>query len=83
MARHEKLLASFEEVNIPGAPKVPLAAPVRPDWGKPLSWYGFLAPPGMQEPPLMRLYGEMAKALNAPERNRGLRADHQGGRSRA
>jgi tripartite-type tricarboxylate transporter receptor subunit TctC len=62
-----KILAVLEPERFAGLPQTPSMSEIIPAFRKPSSWFGFLGPPGLPAPIVMRLNGEIGKALNAPD----------------
>ncbi|MFM9969665.1 MAG: Bug family tripartite tricarboxylate transporter substrate binding protein [Burkholderiales bacterium] len=62
-----KVMASMENMRLPGAPNAPSLAEFIPGYEKLPSFFSFHGPGGMPRPILMRIHGELLKALNLPE----------------
>jgi tripartite-type tricarboxylate transporter receptor subunit TctC len=62
-----RALAVLEPKRFPGEPDVPTVAETIPGFKAPMSWFGFFAPPGVPQPIVERLNGEINKALDVPE----------------
>ena len=62
-----KLLAIVGDKRYGPMPQVPALSEAVPGYRKPSVWTGFLGPAGMQRTVLMRLNGEIRKALQAPD----------------
>jgi tripartite-type tricarboxylate transporter receptor subunit TctC len=64
---HVKILAVLEPTRFGKLPDIRSMTEIVPTFRKPSSWFGFFGPPGLPAPILMRLNGEIGKALNAPD----------------
>jgi tripartite-type tricarboxylate transporter receptor subunit TctC len=62
-----KLLAWASSQRFSAYPNVPTITEVLPNFEAPPSWFGMFGPANMPRPVLMRLNGDMVKALNVPE----------------
>jgi tripartite-type tricarboxylate transporter receptor subunit TctC len=62
-----RVLAVMESKRLADSPDLPTVSEVLPQFRAPLSWFGFFGPPGMPQPVVERLNGEITRALDAPE----------------
>jgi len=62
-----KILAVLEPERFSKMKDVPSMSEIIPAFRKPSSWFGFFGPPGLPQPIVDRLNGEMMKALKAPD----------------
>jgi tripartite-type tricarboxylate transporter receptor subunit TctC len=60
-------LAVMEPKRYSGAPDIPAISEVLPAFRAPLSWFGLFGPPGMPQPVVEKLHGEISKALSSTE----------------
>ena len=62
-----KVLAVTRPKRYDGAPDIPTVGEALPGFNMPVAFFGFFGPPGLPQPVLSRLSGEIGKAMEAPE----------------
>jgi tripartite-type tricarboxylate transporter receptor subunit TctC len=62
-----RLLAVTSPKRYPLLPDVPTIVEGLPGYEPIITWFAFFGPAGLARPIVMRLHGEIAKVLNAPE----------------
>ena len=68
-----RVLAVLEPTRVAGAPNLPAIREVLPAFNAPQSWFGFFGPPGMPQPIVEKLNGEIGKALKSTEISEKIR----------
>ena len=68
-----KMLAVLEPQRYAGAPEIPTVGEVLPGFTPPMSWFGFFGPAEVPDPIVVKLNGEIGKALASPEVSAKLR----------
>jgi tripartite-type tricarboxylate transporter receptor subunit TctC len=69
-----RMLAVLEPQRYAGAPDIPTISEELPGFNAPLSWFGFFGPAELPQPIVVRLNGEVSKALQTPEVSSKLQA---------
>lgn len=62
-----RALALIDPKRNPALPDVPAMSEILPGYSMPESWFAFFGPAGMQQPVVMRLNAEIARAFASPE----------------
>lgn len=62
-----RALALIDPKRNPALPEVPAMSEILPGYSMPESWFAFFGPAGMQQPVVMRLNAEIARAFVAPD----------------
>ncbi len=69
-----KVLAVMDPQRYPSAPDTPAIKEVLPRFNAPPTWFGFFGPPGLPQPIVQKLNGEINNALTSAEINSRVRS---------
>ncbi len=69
-----RVLAVMEPKRYASAPGIPAISEVLPAFNAPRSWFGFFGPPGLPQPIVEKLNGEIGKALKSTDISEKIRS---------